>query len=309
MQDPRYRKNARRRTAMRFWQGPWANLSTRVREYPTMLTREELRMLHWLTHEYYSGHGCICDLGAFLGGSTMALADGLIESGRSERQIHSYDRHKITAAMWTRYIGDRLPFPDGGDFLPVMPTLMGDRVEVVKFHTGDFLRAPVPDEPIEILFIDIAKTAEVADRIVSEFFPKLIPERSVVVQQDYFHPWPVWDVAAMEILSEFFEPLSYTDQNSALFLCKKAITPTAAEPARVSNLATPDVRASLLNAGRRWPHTAQRVAIYNVLRLLEAEGLRPLSERREDQAKRAMQAYSFSRTEFESMFVDEIKIA
>mgnify|MGYP006296724439 CR=1 FL=1 len=269
-----------------------------------MLTREELRMLRWLAHEYYSGQGCICDLGAFLGGSTMALADGLIEAGWCERRIHSYDRHRITAAMWERYVGNRLDYPDGGDFLPLMSTLMGDRVSVVEFHSGDFLHAAVPNESIEILFVDIAKTPETSDYLVSEFFPKLIPRCSIVVQQDYFHPWPIWDVVVMETLAEFFEPLSYTDENSALFLCTKPIADEAIERARVGNLTPTDARARVIDAGRRWPHTAQRLAIYNVLRLLEAEGLRPLSQRREQQAKRALQGHAFNRSEFEATFVN-----
>lgn len=293
-----------RLAAMRAWQGPWANLPERVRDHPTMLTREELRMLRWLGREYYAGEGCICDLGAFLGGSTMALADGLMDAGWAGARIHSYDRHRIDETTWSRYVGDRLPFPEGGNFLPAVPVLMGDRAEVVTFHTGDFPAAPLPAEPIEILFVDIAKTAMTSDHVACAFFPRLIPGRSVVVQQDYFHPWPVWDVAAMEILSDHFEPLSYTEQNSALFLCTRAITPADAARVRIAALTPEQVKNRIVSAGRHWPHTAQKLALYHVLRLLDAEGGRPLAERRETSAKEAMRAHPLDRAEFERLFLD-----
>ena len=43
-----------------------------------------------------------------------------------------------------------------------------------------------------MLFVDIAKTWALNDVVIEQFFPRLIPGRSVVVQQDYafaFRPW------------------------------------------------------------------------------------------------------------------------
>jgi hypothetical protein len=205
--------------------------------------------------------------------------------------------------MWNRYVGDRLPFPEDGNFLPAMPALMGDRAAAVSFHTGDFPAASVPDEPIEILFIDIAKAQATSDHVVGAFFPRLIPGRSIVVQQDYFHPWPVWDVAIMEILSAHFEPLSYTEQNSALFLCTKAVTAQDCAKAKISALTPAEVRSRVIAAGRHWPHTTQKLALYHLLRLLDAEGDRPLADRRETEAKRAMQERPLDRAAFEALFL------
>ena len=51
------------------------------RRYPTMLTREEMRMLAWLAQNL-SIPGDIADLGCFLGGSSVSLAWGVAQSGR-----------------------------------------------------------------------------------------------------------------------------------------------------------------------------------------------------------------------------------
>lgn len=289
--------------AMRAWQGPWADLPAHVRDYPTMLTREELRMLRWLAREYYSGAGCICDLGAFLGGSTMALADGYMAAGHRGRRIHSFDRHLTNEAGWQKYIGDRLPFPPGGNFLPLMPQLLGPRHEVVAFHSGDFPAIAPPDEPVELLFVDIAKAPATSDHVVHAYFPKLIPGRSIVIQQDYFHPWPIWDVVVMEVLADYFRPLAYTEQNSALFLNTAPIPPDALEAATVAALTLDGARRAIVAAARHWPFMAQKLALNQVLRILEAEGDRPLAERKEWQAKQIVQAQPFDRAAFEAVFV------
>ena len=67
-----------------------------------MLVPDELRLLNYLADEYYTGEGAIVDAGCFLGGSTVALADGLrrnlLRRQRTEEKlIHSYDRFEIEA--------------------------------------------------------------------------------------------------------------------------------------------------------------------------------------------------------------------
>src|ERR1700754_2796705 len=48
-----------------------------VSGYPTMLTPDERRLLHWLARDVWEGWGAIVDAGSFLGGSTVSLATGL----------------------------------------------------------------------------------------------------------------------------------------------------------------------------------------------------------------------------------------
>ncbi len=61
-------------------------------EIPTMLTREERKMLSYVAEHMFQGRGAIVDLGCFLGGSSAFLAHGLSRnpSGRNF-QVQSFD--------------------------------------------------------------------------------------------------------------------------------------------------------------------------------------------------------------------------
>src|ERR1700681_3459849 len=66
----------------------------------TMLIPDELRLLDFLTETYYWQRGAVVDAGCFLGGSTLALADGLRKNlarrrVRESKLIHSYDLFAI----------------------------------------------------------------------------------------------------------------------------------------------------------------------------------------------------------------------
>ena len=227
-------------------------------------------MLHWLARDYFAGNGVICDLGSFLGGSTAALASGLQAAGRSGRLVHSYDRHDMPRKAWRRFNHAASPkYPADGNFLPLMQSLLGDLGALVHIHSGEFPAQPVPEEPIEILFVDIAKAAEVNDHVVAEYFPRLIPGHSIVVQQDYFHFWPYWDVVVMEILADHFTPLAFCEANSALFLTTKAVDAAAVERALFRNHDLQGSKAAIRAAGRRWDFSGQRARLLAMLRGLE----------------------------------------
>src|SRR5262245_44880578 len=72
---------------------PWKGLSlpdsvTRVR---SLLSPEEQQYLIWLTSEKYQGWGAIVELGAWLGSSSVCLAEGLKRCG-STAKIQTFDR-------------------------------------------------------------------------------------------------------------------------------------------------------------------------------------------------------------------------
>lgn len=245
-------------------------LPPHVASYPSMLSQEERAMLRWLTQHYYTGAGTICDLGSFLGGSTVSLAAGLAAAGRNGRPIHSYDRHRASEEAWARWgLTGRVPYPKGGSFSATMPTLLGpDAADRVTIHSGDFAAQAAPDGPIEILFIDIAKAKPTSDHVATSFFPKLIPGRSIVIQQDYFNPWPFFDIYAMELLADHFEPLEHAEK-SALFLTTRAIDADAAARVLSSAMTVEKMRDALAAAAFRWPNGRLR---RRLTRIAEAFG-------------------------------------
>ena len=82
------------------------------------------------------------------------------------------------------------------------------------------------DSPIEILFLDVLKLPEISRFVVKNFFPKLIPGVSIVIQQDYFYERLPFIKTDQEFFAEYFTCIGEVC-STALFLCTKPI-PAAA---------------------------------------------------------------------------------
>lgn len=196
-------------------------------DVPTMLVPDELRLLHHLAENYYSGIGVIVDGGSFLGGSTVALAEGLRRNPRRHRlgngkPIHSFDRFEVEE--WTRGVFFPESTPAGASFREQFERNIAPYDDLVDVHAGDVCGQEWNAGPIEILFIDLAKHWTVCDWLTWQFFPHLIPGRSLVVQQDYlYHHWVGWLHVTMEYYADYFEYVCDTDVNSVVFLNTKRI--------------------------------------------------------------------------------------
>lgn len=209
---------------------------------PTMLIPDERRLLHHLAEDRYTGEGAIIDAGCFLGGSTLALADGLRRNlrrrGAGERKlIHSYDLFEIEG--WT--VGSFFPqsAQAGESFRAIFDRNIEPYAGLVEVHPGDVRLWPWEGGLVEILFIDVAKHWTVCDWVTWQFFPHLIPGKSVVVQQDYlYHHWVAWIHITMEFYSDYFEYVCDTGVNSVVFLNTKRIPPEVLREKTVESLST-----------------------------------------------------------------------
>jgi len=213
--------------AVRPWNSRSFTMPAWYESYPTMLTREEMRMLAWLA-EHVRAAGAIVDCGCFLGGSTVSLALGVARSA-SGKIVHAYDRFQINEKLKFDYLyRNGQPFAPGTDALPVFERLTRRFAEHISPHPGDILDASWPDIPISVLFIDIAKTRRVNDHLLKVFFPWL-SVGGIVVQQDFLffrNPWLHW---TMFRLRDCLRLLTYTQDNSVVFGVERV--PTAAEMA------------------------------------------------------------------------------
>ena len=59
---------------------------------------------------------------------------------------------------------------------------------------------------VEVLSIDVAKTPNLMVAVARDFFPRLVPGHSIVLNQDYIFPHQPWVIIAMELLADCFEP-------------------------------------------------------------------------------------------------------
>jgi hypothetical protein len=187
----------------------------------SMLALNELALLYMLAKDWYSGEGEIVDLGPLLGVGTNALARGLSRNRRvstKTRRIHSFDLflaaemgYVITETSKSGSVFDRF-LRSNRDYL--------DHISVAP---GDLLETAWDRSPIEILFVDIAKSWALNTHVIRHFFPYLIPGKSIVVQQDYAHFAEYWIAMTMERFADYFEQLYYVRGSTSVYRCTSEI--------------------------------------------------------------------------------------
>jgi hypothetical protein len=207
---------------------PWRSveLPAAVAEAMTMLSLEERRLLYWLAREYFAGIGAIVDGGSFVGGSTVALGEGLRANHRAQPgpRIHVFDKFEVNPFMAKQIFGPKgLPYAPGDSFRPLFDRQTAAVRDLLDVHAGDLVELGWSGGPIEILFIDIAKSWSLNDVIVDQFFPNLVPGRSVVVQQDLVFSLYPWLALTMEHLHEEFQPVAFVEYNSVVYLCRRPV--------------------------------------------------------------------------------------
>ena len=240
------------------WDSRFYDLPAEAKAVPTMLTGEEGKMLCWLGEHYFQGRGAVIDLGCFLGGSTVRLASGLQRSGRPWT-MHSYDRfgigeeHKekwLYAAGYEKFEGRDMRHVFDKHVAPFAPNVIA--------HPGNLQLHPWTGGPVEILFVDIAKSVSTHHFILDQFFPSLIPKHSIIVQQDYMFFQTPWLITAMELLHPKIELVSWAQNNSALFICNEAINESDLQRIRYDRLSQSEVERLFLRAWDRFPYEWQR---------------------------------------------------
>lgn len=203
---------------------PAMGVPPEVRACPTMLALGELRALMWLTRDYYTGSGRIVDAGCFLGGSTVALGVGLRANRRvtwPAPPIEVYDLFRVDRFSAVAY-ADAVEHRDvGASTRDLFDRYTAGVRELVRVHEGDVTREPWSGEPIEILFIDLAKTWDISDWLLRQYFPSLLAGRAIVVQQDYLFSGCPWLHPAMEVLAPCFEIVGHVG-SSVLYRALRA---------------------------------------------------------------------------------------
>ena len=205
---------------------PWRErgLSPEVLEATTMLSIEERQLLAWLAESYWRGEGAIVDGGCFLGGSTLALAEGLRAHPQAPAgaRIDVYDLFETEPYMVDLYFpGTGLQAGDSfrGEFDKATAAV----ADLLEVHDGDLAQLGWDGRPIEVLFVDFAKSWSLNDVVVREFFPRLIPDRSIVLQQDYAFAFQPWIAITMEHLRDCFEPVAFAEYNTVAFACRAPV--------------------------------------------------------------------------------------
>jgi hypothetical protein len=186
---------------------------------PTMLSKLERRLLYSLARDY-AGEGAIVDAGSFLGGSTAALLAGVRDRPEpwSGPPVASYDLFEVDEYMVPKFFADERSVQLGDSFRPRFDAHVarfGDVPHVVR--EGDITKLGWSDGPIDVLFLDILKSWEINDAVLRDFFPSLVPGRSVIVHQDYGWGDTPWIPVTVELMRESLVLLDWMEWGTHVF--------------------------------------------------------------------------------------------
>lgn len=197
---------------------------------PTLLSDEELRMLAWISANL-TAEGDICELGPFLGGSTVPLAWGGAKAGK---RVYSYDRFKAPLDIQKRFKVAELC--EGSNSLPAFMHSIRHVADNVVPVPGDLMEKGWPsDGPISLLFVDVAKTWALNDHILRVFFPQM-SDGAILIQQDFLYHRTPWVIGTMYALRDMFDFLGYVDKGASVIFCPKGrITEADIAPALQEN--------------------------------------------------------------------------
>lgn len=192
-------------------------------EIVSMMFPSERDILYSIAKHYYRGHGDIIDAGIYLGASTFCFAKGLAENPNQTKQfhIHSYERAVVTPAMLRNDAVRAAIGPLNSDYSSYLRQLLAPLGDAVRLHCGDILKEQY-DGTIEVLFLDIMKTRLLFQKCNVMFIGRLIPNHSLVIQQDYYWHLDWYINAYMELLSDCFEIVD-SAETSCVFLSVKQV--------------------------------------------------------------------------------------
>jgi hypothetical protein len=206
---------------------PWrdAALPPDATGIPTMLSKVERRLLYGLARDYAADDAAIVDAGCFLGGSTAALLAGVRDRTVSWAgpPVASYDLFRVETYTMRKFFRDDPSIEVGASFRDRFDAKVArfDVPHVV--HEGDITRIGWDGGPIDVLFLDVLKSWEINDAVLRDFFPALVPGRSVIVHQDYAGGYMPWIAITVEVMRDSLVLLDWMEWGSHVFLVDRPI--------------------------------------------------------------------------------------
>jgi hypothetical protein len=192
---------------------------------PTMLSKMERRLLYSLARDYAGGDAAIVDAGSFLGGSTAALLAGVRDRTEpwTEPPVESYDLFRVDGYMVPKFFWDDPSVRLEDSFRSRFDAHLArfDVPHVV--HEGDITQIGWSGEPIDVLFLDVLKSWEINDAVLRDFFPSLIPGRSVIVHQDYGWGDTPWIAITVELMRESLVLIDWMEWGSHVFFVESEL--------------------------------------------------------------------------------------
>jgi hypothetical protein len=191
---------------------------------PTMLSKAERRLLYSLARDYASGDAAIVDAGCFLGGSSAALLAGVRDrpTDWTGPPVHSYDLFRVEAFTIPKFFEKR-SVRVGDSFRRRYDTHLSRFDLPHEVHEGDITQDGWDGGSIEVLFLDVLKSWQINDSVLRDFFPPLVPGRSVIVHQDYGWGDTPWIPITVELLRDSLVLVDWMEWGSHVFFVEREL--------------------------------------------------------------------------------------
>lgn len=240
--------------------------------FPRLIDDQECFYLHELGRKHFQGRGAVVEIGCWLGASTLCLASGLAKNRRAAGvRFHVYD-----SFLWTTHYAeicnDWAQLKAGESFESNF------RSHLTEFSFLQIHRARIPaspqeregdvpflrwrsHEPVELLFIDAAKSWYGTRYWLCEFADSLIPGHTLIALQDYGYFTTYWLKIFFHELRGYFTLADYPASSSTVtFRLRKPLPVSAVDSLPPARGAWPAARerAALLAARRQLRNHSDR---------------------------------------------------
>jgi hypothetical protein len=176
---------------------PWLKTRPRRIEIPRMLTDEE-ECYYAFIGRFYEGIGRAVELGPWLGASTHHIVESLIKNPRfSGEQLHVFDDFVWRTSWMDQHVSEADRLANHASFRHLFDRHTMDIAELLKVncvkitdHDGNEDRLALswplgPRDPIEFLYVDCGRTIEVNAAWYKCLRPAFVPERTLIIMQDW----------------------------------------------------------------------------------------------------------------------------
>jgi len=206
---------------------------------------EQAWVARWLARER-QGTGAVVELGTWLGATTRAMVCGVgaVPEGQAP-VVFGYDAF-VAIDLEARMAGTPLTglCRDGTSFRPIFDRRIGRWADRIQVRQGDVLAARWDDGPIELLFVDLAKTWAIWRHVRAAFLPHLVVG-GVLVEQDWAHANTPWLHLWHHRWRDHFEPLGNIIHSSSVpFRLVRPLPPEALAPDELADYDAAEVLAA-----------------------------------------------------------------
>lgn len=190
----------------------------------TMVSFQERIVLRQWVALNWQAKGEIVEIGAFAGGSAVAILQGM-EDSRRQGYLHVYDTFKFPVGGHEETYRHLLYQREGESFRHHFNANVAPWSPRLVMNECDASKVAWNGAPIEILHLDCSISREFHEAIAREFYPYLI-KNACIVHQDYNYEHAPFIREVMDRLERFFKK-TITVETSQYFRC--GITPQKEE--------------------------------------------------------------------------------